>query len=141
MVAVPSAGASRPVAPPSSNGTTPNARVKATNGAVPRTIVPFSARTSQKLDMETVERKGKPLGDFVAPESRAHIGGIQEAPTFRPTEEQWKNPLAYMKSIEAVGKKHGIVKIIPPESWTPDFCIDTEVNDPLYEKLSLASIY
>jgi histone demethylase JARID1 len=129
MVAVPSAGASRPNAAPISSNNTPTVRVKAANGAMPRAIVPLSARKSERLDMDTVERKGKPLGGIVEPESRSHIGDIQEAPTFRPTAEQWKNPLVYMKSIESEGKKYGIVKIVPPESWNPEFCIDTEVRD------------
>jgi histone demethylase JARID1 len=36
--------------------------------------------------------------------------------------------MAYIKSISEKASKFGICKIIPPESWNPDFAIDTEVR-------------
>lgn len=35
--------------------------------------------------------------------------------------------MEYMRKIFPEGQKHGIIKIIPPESWNPDFVVDTEV--------------
>jgi len=100
---------------------------KQANGGIPRTIIPLSARKAERLDLNTVERRGRPFS-AAEPAPRIHINGIPEAPTFRPTEEQWKNPFAYLKSIEMEGKKYGVIKIIPPDSWNPDFVIDTEVR-------------
>lgn len=60
--------------------------------------------------------------------------GLQEAPTFRPTPEEFVDPLAYISSIRAAGEKCGILKIIPPEGWKPDFSIDTEVPVLLFLK-------
>lgn len=128
MVAVPSA---RPAASSGMHGSTITVKpAKQTNGAVPRTVIPLSARRAERLDLNTVERRGRPFS-VEEPAPRTHTNGIPEAPTFRPTEEQWKNPFAYLKSIEAEGKKYGVIKIIPPDSWNPDFVIDTEVRSDL----------
>lgn len=89
--------------------------------------IPLSARRSEKLDLDTVERRTKPLPGYREPVSRVHNGDIPEAPTFRPSEEEWKDPLSYIRKISDVGKQYGIVKIIPPDSWDPDFVVDTEV--------------
>lgn len=53
--------------------------------------------------------------------------GIPEAPSYYPTEEEWREPMEYMRKIAPEGSKYGIVKIVPPESWNPSFAINTEV--------------
>ncbi|TKA65969.1 hypothetical protein B0A49_06528, partial [Cryomyces minteri] len=88
-------------------------------------LLPFSARRAQRLDMSSVERRGQPHTGREAPKKvRPH--GLDEAPTFRPTEEEFRDPMEYMKKIAPEGSKYGIVKIIPPDGWNPDFAIDTE---------------
>ena len=52
---------------------------------------------------------------------------IPEAPTYWPTEEEFRDPMEYMRQIAPEGRKYGIVRIVPPETWNPPFAINTEV--------------
>ncbi|KAJ5104644.1 Zinc finger PHD-type [Penicillium alfredii] len=87
--------------------------------------VPLSARRSAPLDLSTVERRGQPSAPR-EPSKRVRPHGIPEAPTFRPTEEEFKDPVAYIQKIAPEGKKYGICRVVPPENWQPTFAIDTE---------------
>ena len=86
----------------------------------------ISARKAAPLDMSTVERRGHPSSNReVAKRIRPH--NLPEAPTYRPTEDEFKDPMKYIQSIAAEGRNYGIVKVIPPDGWNPDFAIDTQV--------------
>ncbi|MCJ1305372.1 hypothetical protein MMC08_008186, partial [Hypocenomyce scalaris] len=87
--------------------------------------IPLSARRAPPLNMSTVERRGHPLA-VRETNKRVRPHGLQEAPTFRPTEEEFRDPFEYMKKIAPEGSKYGICKVIPPEGWKPSFAIDTE---------------
>lgn len=134
MVQVPTTNAASSsgmrASPSNVNGTQNGARGKpganggSTNPAA--APLPLSAMHSLPLDMTSVERRGQPTASREIPKTmRPHQ--LEEAPTYRPSEDEFRDPFEYMKKIAPEASKYGICKIIPPDSWTPEFAIDTEV--------------
>lgn len=47
----------------------------------------------------------------------AELAKVPEAPVYRPTEAEFEEPMAYIRSIWYDAAQSGIVKIIPPAGW------------------------
>lgn len=91
--------------------------------------IPLSARRAEPLDLSTVERRGQP--NMREERTRKHrLFDIPNAPTYYPTEDEFRDPMEYMRKIAPEGSKYGIVKVVPPKSWNPSFAINTEVCCP-----------
>ncbi|KAF8165656.1 jumonji superfamily protein [Crassisporium funariophilum] len=52
--------------------------------------------------------------------------GLMDCPEFYPTAEEFKDPMAYIKSISPQATPYGICKVVPPEDWKMPFVTDTE---------------
>ncbi|KAI0265971.1 PLU-1-like protein-domain-containing protein [Gloeopeniophorella convolvens] len=52
--------------------------------------------------------------------------GLEEAPAFFPTPEEFRDPMAYIRAIAPRAQEYGIAKIVPPETWRMPFVTDTE---------------
>lgn len=46
----------------------------------------------------------------------------RDSPIFYPTEEEFKDPVAYIKIIRHEAEKFGVCVIVPPEAWKVCFC-------------------
>ncbi|KAL3316413.1 Lysine-specific demethylase 5A [Cichlidogyrus casuarinus] len=55
-----------------------------------------------------------------------HFVPPPEAPVFRPTKEEFEDPLEYLDKISPIAVRTGIARIIPPDDWNPPFAVDLE---------------
>ena len=44
-------------------------------------------------------------------------------PSYRPTEEEWNDPMEYVTRITKESSAFGMAHIVPPASWDPPFAI------------------
>ncbi|KAJ2930565.1 hypothetical protein H1R20_g6526, partial [Candolleomyces eurysporus] len=79
---------------------------------------------SAKFDLSSV-KTSSPARTWKQPPGPRPLD-LQDCPEFFPTAEEFKDPMAYIKSISDKAKDYGICKIIPPENWKMPFVTDTE---------------
>eukprot|EP00775_Hariotina_reticulata_P011303 gene11303-11453_t len=53
---------------------------------------------------------------------------VPEAPTFKPTPEEFADPYEYVMSVYQEAGKYGIVKVVPPKGWAPPFALQKGTN-------------
>lgn len=74
-------------------------------------------QVSPELDLSTVKTPQPSKRKKSATVAQRPFG-LQEAPTFYPTAEEFKDPMAYIRSITDQARGYGICKIVPPEGST-----------------------
>ncbi|KAF9236221.1 PLU-1-like protein-domain-containing protein [Melanogaster broomeanus] len=52
--------------------------------------------------------------------------GLEDCPVFYPNSEEFKDSMAYIRSISEKAANYGICKIVPPVGWKMPFVTDTE---------------
>lgn len=52
--------------------------------------------------------------------------GLEEAPVFYPSEEEFRDPLRFIAQIREQVEPYGICRIVPPKSWNPPFAIESQ---------------
>lgn len=55
--------------------------------------------------------------------SRGVWEDVKTIDSYRPTEDEWKDPMGYIAKITQASSAFGIAHIIPPDSWNPPFAI------------------
>jgi histone demethylase JARID1 len=80
---------------------------------------------SPMLDLNSVKTSSPRVASG---HKRARPFGLEDCPVFYPTAEEFKDPMAYVRSISPRAKNHGICKIVPPEGWKMPFVTDTAVS-------------
>ena len=81
---------------------------------------PKIVRTSPKAPIKKEPPQNKKIKEVLSSVNYQKLKGVPEAPVFRPTLEEFQNPLQYINSIRDRAQRHGICKIIPPvtpENW------------------------
>ena len=53
---------------------------------------------------------------------------LVEAPVFRPSEKEFKDPMKYIAKIRGVAEPFGVCKIIPPSSFKPECNVDDDMR-------------
>lgn len=73
------------------------------------------------LDLSTVKPTHKP-------QDGRSLFGLVDAPVFRPTDEEFTDPIRYIEKIRPEAEHFGICKIVPPRSWRLKFALDSRVG-------------
>ncbi|KAL1409908.1 hypothetical protein Q8F55_003907 [Vanrija albida] len=60
------------------------------------------------------------------PTNEQRLFDLPTCPAYRPTADEFRDPMAYIESIAPQAKKYGICKIIPPEGWQMPFELETD---------------
>ncbi|KAJ7126421.1 jumonji superfamily protein [Mycena crocata] len=75
------------------------------------------------LDLSTVKTVS-PRPDSL-PHKEPRPFGLQDCPTFYPTADEFKDPMAYIRTISDRANAYGICKVVPPAGWNMPFVTDT----------------
>ncbi|XP_035431815.1 protein Jumonji isoform X3 [Spodoptera frugiperda] len=88
----------------------------------------IEANSDDQLEQDDYDGRGSDerisdddLNESSADTTQTHaVGGVlHEGPVFRPTKEEFQNPMAYFMKIWDEACEIGICKVIPPPGWRP----------------------
>jgi protein Jumonji len=107
-----------------------------------RALSPDSGRSSgsQMKDSSSNSGKKRPmclLGQVNTGHRFPRLGQhaqMMEAPTFRPSEAEFKDPLRYIQKIRSYAEQFGMCRIIPPKSFKPECNVDDDMRFTAYNQ-------
>lgn len=73
------------------------------------------------------------------PSQGHHQVDIPSAPSFRPTLEEFQDPISYITKIMPEAMKYGLAHIIPPVGWDPPFALEKGTNGVSMESFKFAT--
>ena len=86
-----------------------------------RKVANWSTEGSDRMTVLESKQLSKALRESqrlaLAQEELKKLKFIPEAPTFRPSWEEFQDPYKYIASIRTQGIAAGIIKVIPPAGW------------------------
>ncbi|XP_047114096.1 uncharacterized protein LOC124794633 [Schistocerca piceifrons] len=68
---------------------------------------------------------------FPAPGGAAQL---VEAPTFRPTEKEFQDPLEFIDKIRPIAEKFGLCRVVPPQNFKPECKVSDEMRFTAYNQ-------
>ena len=98
------------------------------------------AQDSEEFGMTIEEEKilKQALKNSIAEQSNMlqELAELEDVPVFRPTEEEFQNPIRYLEKIftQHAGE-YGVAKIVPPASFRPPVCFPANPKKPLPYRL------
>ena len=86
------------------------------------------------------EALGREERNHVAPNAGRRIGrwhpdakhaprGLPEAPTFRPTHEEFADPVSYIMRVRQQAAPYGMARIVPPKGWAPPLALQEAIDN------------
>jgi len=107
-----------------------------------RALSPDSGRSSGSQMKDSCSNSGKKrpmclLGQVNTGHRFPRLGQhaqMMEAPTFRPTETEFKDPLRYIQKIRSYAEQFGMCRIIPPKSFKPECNVDDDMRFTAYNQ-------
>ncbi|CAH1736653.1 unnamed protein product [Aphis gossypii] len=66
--------------------------------------------------------------------SAKECSDMLDAPTFYPSEEDFKDPLEYFEIIKPVAQKYGICRVVPPPSFKPECKVSDDMRFTAYNQ-------
>ncbi|PVU94787.1 hypothetical protein BB561_002253 [Smittium simulii] len=57
---------------------------------------------------------------------KTNFFNLKQAKTYFPSKAEFTDPFSFIENIRLEAEKYGIIKIVPPEDWCPNFAINTK---------------
>ena len=88
-------------------------------------VMDNSPRVDSSRSQQTCLGVVESLDKFPKLGQHAHL---IEAPIFKPTPAEFKDPIKYIQGIRKIAEPFGMCKIIPPSSFKPECNVDDDMR-------------